>query len=283
MIKKITFLLVALSCTFLSAQTTINDFETGSLAPIDTGGGSTVEVVVNPSKTGLNTSDNVLKLGRTATSTQWWAYTGINVDHDVTIAATDVKFLSIMVNFPAQPDLAIRLAATTDGTVGPGGTKVLRALNKYTDLGNWQEIIFEIRDDTSASGTSFTSGTIFRVDLHPDVGGQNDPVGRVLSDTVFGYVDNIKILDSNPLSVNSFSLDKEISIYPNLVKTNFEVKTNINIKNVSLYNLLGKEVTKNVTKLSNNKYDISNLSSGMYIAKITDDKGSFITKKLIKE
>ena len=283
MIKKITFLFLACSSMLMYGQTMINDFEAGSAAPIDAAGGLTFLVATNPITTGLNTSANCLQVGRTAS--QWWGYVGIDVAPNLAISATDTKFLSMMVLYNAQPDIGARLDAADDASAG-SGAGVIRPLNKYTTINEWQEIVFEIKDTPTA--TSFTKGTLFRVSLHSDMGFENDPVGNVLPITndVFGYVDQIRVLDANPLNTDSFKLDAtEISIFPNSVKTSFKVtsKNVINITNVSLFNILGKDVTKNMSKLDKQVYDISSLSAGVYIAKITEENGKFTTKKIIKE
>ena len=81
------------------------------------------------------------------------------------------------------------------------------------------------------------------------------------------------------LSNNEFDLDK-VSIYPNPTDSGFVTinSTTNGTLDVQVFDLLGKQV-KNET-LTNNTLDVSNLNTGMYIVKITQNNAS-ITKKLV--
>ncbi|WP_158839537.1 T9SS type A sorting domain-containing protein [Polaribacter sp. L3A8] len=282
--KKITlFTLFTLSISVGFSQINVQDFEGSNLEFIK--GGVTTLVVENPSKTGLNTSDNCLQFSRNDNS-KWWAFATIPVDPIATISVTDnPKFLSIMVRYSAQSDLGVRFNANEDK---PAGTEsgIIRALNTYDASApdTWQEIVWEIKDDKDAF--AFTLGSLDRLVFHPDMGFVNVPAGQVLSTTKLAYIDNIRILDENPLataSINDASLEDAFSIYPSAVSSVFTVKTTKTISDISIFSVLGKNVTNNLVKLENETYNISSLSSGMYIVKITSENGNFITKKIIKE
>ena len=277
--QKITFLLLMLlgSSTLVFGQTMVNDFESGDTGLLNVGGTIATSVVANPNPTGANTTANCLEIKRTA-DVQWWIFQGIDVA-DIAISDTETKFISMMVHLPAQADLGVRLDATADDS---NGTKIVRALNSYTDFNQWQQIIFEVKDGPEA--TAFTLGTLFRITFHPDMGFENDPVGRVLNDTdAIGYIDEVQILDENPLpalSTSNFKLENNVSLFPNPAKNIFKVSTvnGVTIDSVSVYNILGKQV--NVFKTGVNQFDISSLSTGMYMVKIKDSNGSLASKKL---
>ena len=80
------------------------------------------------------------------------------------------------------------------------------------------------------------------------------------------------ILDGSSTEINS------ISIYPNPTNNYLFIEGNINPVAISIYNLLGVEVisTKNTDKV-----DVSELSKGIYIIKISDGK-NLTNKKFIK-
>lgn len=83
------------------------------------------------------------------------------------------------------------------------------------------------------------------------------------------------------LSASSFSQIEGLKMYPNPTKNNLYIQTALNSDiNVSIVNMLGKEVVN--TKLVNNTVNVSNLTSGIYIVKITEE-GKISTKKLIIE
>lgn len=280
--QKITFLLLLFACYsgLVFGQTMVDDFESGAGGLLSNAGGITTAVVANPNPTGLNTTANCLEIKRTAA--QWWILGGVNVAPDLTISNTGIKYLSMMVHFPAQPDLGCRFDGPDDATNG-GGSSIVRALNSYTTPNQWQQIVFEIKDNQAA--TSFSHGTMYRVDIHPDMGFENDPVGQVLdaAGTIAGYIDQIQVLDAIPLSTKKFELEKNISLHPSPAQSSFKITTrnNVAIENVSVYTLLGKQI-QNIARISTNEYDISGLASGLYIVKMIDSNGVVASKKLLK-
>ena len=83
------------------------------------------------------------------------------------------------------------------------------------------------------------------------------------------------------LGAASFSQIDGLKMYPNPTKNNLFIETALNGDiNVSIVNMLGKEVVN--TNVVNNTVNVSNLTSGIYIVKITEE-GKTSTKKLIIE
>ena len=82
------------------------------------------------------------------------------------------------------------------------------------------------------------------------------------------------------LSSNSFDGIKGLTMYPNPLKGNtlFITSTANAEMNVKIYNVLGKEVLS--TKVNNTSVDVSNLASGVYMVKITEE-GKTATRKLV--
>ena len=70
------------------------------------------------------------------------------------------------------------------------------------------------------------------------------------------------------------------NVYPNPVKTSFEVSSDKNIGSVNVFDLQGKQVASNNSQSS--KVNVENLPAGMYIVNVEID-GKVISKKLIKE
>ena len=73
-----------------------------------------------------------------------------------------------------------------------------------------------------------------------------------------------------------------LNLYPNPVSNGvlYITSNSSNAKTVSVYNILGKQVLN--TKTSNNAVNVTNLKSGSYIVKISEN-GNTDTKKLIIE
>jgi endonuclease I/chitodextrinase len=81
-------------------------------------------------------------------------------------------------------------------------------------------------------------------------------------------------------SVNDH-LSSKIKMYPNPANgTSLFIKTSEKAT-ITIYNLLGKAVKKEIISATSNKLDISNLTKGMYIVKINIDHKT-MAKKLIK-
>jgi hypothetical protein len=82
-------------------------------------------------------------------------------------------------------------------------------------------------------------------------------------------------------SVADNVLSNAISVYPNPTNNVLSIKSNtdINIKNVSFYNVIGKMVyTRNGAAKS---IDVSSLSKGLYFLKIESQEGGIATKKVL--
>jgi len=79
--------------------------------------------------------------------------------------------------------------------------------------------------------------------------------------------------------------DSEISgikIYPNPVKDILNISTKKSIENISIYNLAGQKVLNNA-KVSNGQIDVSSLTSGTYVFKVSLEGGQIETFKIIKK
>lgn len=82
------------------------------------------------------------------------------------------------------------------------------------------------------------------------------------------------------LGVNDVQVsENDFRIYPNPASNTINIHTNTTVESVAIYNLLGKEILKT----DSTKINVSNLSQGMYIMKITSDKGVQITKRFSKQ
>jgi hypothetical protein len=103
-----------------------------------------------------------------------------------------------------------------------------------------------------------------------------------------GATSGDKVYSASPLSVSedvSVGLSDNLSViyttlFPNPVKSSFEISTSETIDNVIVYNLSGKEMF-NINQI-NNKFDASSLPSGIYFVQINTENG-LVTKKIIKE
>lgn len=108
-------------------------------------------------------------------------------------------------------------------------------------------------------------------------GGANDTPGMIIDEMRYGLSWS-SVTPSGPLSVKDNNIDG-LKIYPNPVtRGSFQISTDANgVKDVVIFDVLGKQVVKTVTE---NTVNVSNLTAGVYIVKVTEN-GKTATKKLV--
>jgi hypothetical protein len=118
---------------------------------------------------------------------------------------------------------------------------------------------------------------------------RNDEWINFEDDSVYTIWQNIYIamvpiimIPSNTQSLSEVELEKMCYLMPNPANDYFKVMSHYTIKDIQVFDMVGKLLIE--TKVSNfeKDIDISNLSSGTYIVKINTTKGS-VKKKLIVE
>jgi hypothetical protein len=88
-------------------------------------------------------------------------------------------------------------------------------------------------------------------------------------------------LSDDSLGNSSFD-NANFSYYPNPVKNTLNLSYNQEISNVEVFNLLGQKVSSNVINANAAQIDMSNLSKGAYMVKVTSNN-QLKTIKVIKE
>jgi len=204
-------------------------------------------------------------------------------------AADEGKVLTCNVYTATSDDLATATlslvgTATHTATAADDLTVVSVALSA-TIPSTATTIVFEVlaADSGTNTGETFFPGI--------NASGENDDsylkstacmIDVPTTATAIGFADNQYVMNvvGNLLSVEEFSLENSISIYPNPTADviNLEVSNAITIKSMELYNIVGKQVikTNNASAL-----DLSNIEAGVYMLRIFTDSGS-ITKKVIR-
>lgn len=154
-------------------------------------------------------------------------------------------------------------------------TKTLTSIISITTTSNATARFFA-NDSSPAGATSSLAGGLF---ISTDViSGETILVGvSQATPSNFLYRMNVNTLSSPSVDFSNFKL------YPNPVKDSFVISyKDENMLNVSIHNLLGKQVMKTKISSSIETVDVSNLSKGTYIVSINSDNvhESF---KIIKE
>ncbi len=185
--------LVSFHCA-IAQDVVLHDFESESPA-VGALHGAAYSASENPLSEGINSTANCAQISRT--STNWYEMVYFPVDFTLTQGET--KYLHMMVKYDAQPDIIIRTDAETTGA---RGSVDMRAINSYTDLGIWQDIVFELNGAQS----------VIQINLLADAGWENSPSGQILNNTSsFGYIDEIILSDSStPRTASSNGVDKNV-------------------------------------------------------------------------
>jgi len=136
-------------------------------------------------------------------------------------------------------------------------------------------------DAGTDDGTNYTSPDVIS---NPRVGVfmlTNAPVnGKRMGTITFTY-------NSSTLSISKVNLLKNIKTFPNPAKDVISISNiqNIELKNIAIYNILGRLVIELPTEKSASKLDINltNISKGIYLLKLNAFDGNSLTRKLIVE
>ncbi|WP_395054461.1 T9SS type A sorting domain-containing protein [Flavobacterium sp.] len=105
---------------------------------------------------------------------------------------------------------------------------------------------------------------------------------NIYFDYNFPIVTNTATSTFQALNNDAFVFENEFVLYPNPAKDllHIEVKNEIEMTSISIYNMLGQVVL--TTTNPSNTIEVSNLKTGNYFIKVTTDKGT-TTSKFVKE
>ncbi|WP_162126496.1 T9SS type A sorting domain-containing protein [Flavobacterium phycosphaerae] len=123
--------------------------------------------------------------------------------------------------------------------------------------------------DTSWGGDGFPTGTPGNGDIIAVAGTYNITFSNLTKEYSFADV----------LSVNQFGKDS-FALYPNPASNSFSVKGNF--EKAEVYTISG-QLVKTFVASESNQFSISDLSTGLYLVKVSDANSNSKTLKLIKE
>lgn len=149
-----------------------------------------------------------------------------------------------------------------------------------TDIASFEEIDAYTENDFSGiiDGASLTAGDQKTVDLSA-YDGMQIYIAFVMTqdDGDNWFVDNVNV--SGTLATPSFDDASIISVYPNPTNGILNVSVKESLSSIEVYNVLGSLLKRST---NSNQVDISDLSAGSYLAKITATDGRTTTQKVIK-
>jgi len=127
------------------------------------------------------------------------------------------------------------------------------------------------------------TGGIVSDDWYSVVQWKMDYLKPILQDPI----PNCVVLTDEVLSIEEFNAEVVgFGVYPNPTKGIIEFSaTSNNLKSIEIYDLLGKQVlaSSSISSESLFQFDLANLSSGVYLGKVTSEKGITITVKVVKK
>ncbi|MGQ2982887.1 T9SS type A sorting domain-containing protein [Flavobacterium sp.] len=134
----------------------------------------------------------------------------------------------------------------------------------YANSNGWQQVTYTM--------TAPASATAFRIDYRVFQEATGADSGLV-------YLDDFSFVDQTTAGVKESAI-AGLKLFPNPLKGNvLNITSDANAtKTVAIFDVLGKQVVNTTT--ANNSINVSNLTSGVYIVKITEE-GKTATKKLV--
>ncbi len=115
-------------------------------------------------------------------------------------------------------------------------------------------------------------GAVAQRSIDDGVSWYPDPEGYQMVFFVAGECPTLGVSDINKV---------DFDFYPNPVKDVLNIQSQIEVKSVEVFNILGQEVI-NSRKITNGQIDVSQLTSGTYIVKATFDGGKIENFKFVK-
>ncbi len=213
-------------------------------------------VVANPDTSGENTSETVVETIKTE-GAQFYAGTAMGLDAPIDFSESEI--ISIKTWSP-KADIPVRLKLEAAGDV-------FIELDTNTTLENqWETLTWDFSGQTA--GIDFTTVVVF-FEFVPDLPGDGSTY----------YYDDIEVAQALSISdYESFS----VSSFPNPVKNIWNVSSIDEISQITIYNILGKNIKTVSPHMNTYSLDMSQFNSGIYLMKIVSSKGETHTLKVLK-
>lgn len=266
--KTITLLSFLLIASMGFSQINPVDFEAGgngadwTWGSFANGSDPDLQVIANPDPSGINTSATVAQVIAEDAGLDFAGFFSDNVG-TFTIDASN-STIKIKVWKPIISDVGFKIEGSNGNL--PNDVGELKVAN--TQVNQWEEITFDFSPYIGATEAVGLTRIVFFPDFAP----------RDQDNTI--YIDDITF--SASLSVSEFQ-SANFKVYPNPSIDTWTVKSNnTEITSIKLLDISGKQVMTVNPDSSEFTIDASSLSQGMYIARITSEKG-VETIKLVKQ
>ena len=225
-------------------------------------------VVDNPNPSGINTSSKVVKFTRRTSGADAASYAGFYsnvVDPDPDF--TEKKYIHVKVLKQNTSGVRFKIEGGVAGTVEKLST------NSYTQIGQWEDMVFDFSEKTGVYAT---------LGLQPDY---ENPLVASGDRTI--YFDDI-VLNNIPtpttLSNNQVTIQNGLYVFPNPVIDVMNVNSKTIIKSAKIFTIEGRLVFSkdNIQEMAFG-LDMSNLTTGIFIMQVIDENNAITTRKVIKK
>jgi len=144
-----------------------------------------------------------------------------------------------------------------------------------------QLTILDVRNGNNSSISSFNATNnplleCIEVDSEADANAGIGSYASWLKDATASYSEDCE----NNLGVDDEILAEGLSLYPNPVSNTLLVESKVKLKKIEIYSILGQKIKQINSKF--NSISTENLSRGIYMIKISSEKGTTV-RKLIKK
>ena len=198
-IKNLLFSMALICSLPIQAQDQlIDDFENGKLNFSSNGGemgNFQYEVVTNPSKSGINTSEYVLKFKRTVANTPNWGGYWFDLKEEIQSLVKPQEYRYAHVKYyriDEQSYMKVKIEQSTAG----GAAKEMASINAPQKLNKWEDLVFDFEGAV---------GPYSRMTLMPDFVSDR-PAGIEV------YIDDIRFNnDPNPLSIFTEMIPQDVT------------------------------------------------------------------------
>ena len=213
-------------------------------------------LVQNPDPSGANTSETVVKTIKTE-GAQFYAGTAMGLDTPIDFSESES--ISIKTWSP-KTDIPVRLKLEAAGGV------FLELDTNTTQENQWETLTWDFSGQTS--GIDFTTVVVF-FEFVPDLPGDGSTY----------YYDDIEV--GQALSLSDLELFS-VSSFPNPVNNTWNVSSVDEISQITIYNILGENLTTFFPHKNTFSLDMSQFNSGIYLMKLVSSKRETNTLKVLK-
>ena len=280
-----------ISICFIGDKLYIAEYGGGQISYVNLTGNPVLPVSYVVLKTGINLPTDIVTDGIFLYTTEYGNHRVLKIDpanassstvkqiygaFGLTINNDDIYVSSLLDDkvFKIKTSLGDSQALVTIITSGFDGPGALAYKNNKLYIADY--VGFKILKVDLSNIPALSSTTLLS---YPNI---YDPGGLLFinDDLYFSEVNASKIskLPSSTLSTENLTL-QNFSVYPNPANKNIQVQTIEEIKELSIYTILGKKVLQ-----TNQKYiNVSTLTNGLYLLKVHTYNGKTGIKKFIKQ